>query len=85
MQTFNILIVSVAEQTGLSLALSETRRQVLSRHSPYISFYQLPHILTAFYTLPDKHCLSHSMCLYQVMMTLHFLNDVVSDTESTQK
>ena len=34
--------------------------------------------------LTDKHCLSHGMCLYQVMMTLHFLNDVVNDAESTQ-
>ena len=25
------------------------------------------------------------MCLYQVMMTLHFLNDVTNNTESTQK
>ena len=24
--------------------------------------------------LPDKRCLSHGMCLFQVMMTLHFLN-----------
>ena len=24
-------------------------------------------------------CLSHDMCLYQVIMTLHFLNDVVDD------
>ena len=22
---------------------------------------------------PDKRCLSHGMCLYQVIMTLHFL------------
>ena len=36
-------------------------------------------------TLPDKRCLSHGMCLYQVMMTLHFLNNVVNDAESTQK
>ena len=36
-------------------------------------------------TLPDKRCLSHSMCLYQVMMTVHFMNDVANDTESTQK
>ena len=35
--------------------------------------------------LPDKRCLSHGMCLYQIMMTLHFLSDVASDTESTQK
>ena len=25
------------------------------------------------------------MCLYHVMMTLHFLNDVANDTEWTQK
>ena len=36
-------------------------------------------------TLPDKHCLSRGMCLYQVMMTLHWLNDVVNDAELTQK
>ena len=35
--------------------------------------------------MPDKHCLSHGMCLYQVMMTLHFLNDDTNDAESTQK
>ena len=28
--------------------------------------------------------ISHGMCHYQVMMTLHFLNDVANDTESTQ-
>ena len=27
--------------------------------------------------LPDKHRLSHSMCLYQVMMMLHFFNDTL--------
>ena len=36
-------------------------------------------------TLPDKRCLSHGMCLYQVMMTLQFLNDVATDAESTKK
>ena len=35
--------------------------------------------------LPDKRCLSAGMCLYQVIMTLHFLNDVANDAESTQK
>ena len=24
-------------------------------------------------------------CLYQVMMTLHFLNDIINDVESTRK
>ena len=32
-----------------------------------------------------SRCLSHGMCLYQVMMTLHFLNDVANDAESAQK
>ena len=39
--------------------------------------YQIPLILTAL--LPDKHCLSHGMCLYQVVVTLHFMNDVAND------
>ena len=34
---------------------------------------------------PDKRCLSHGMCLYQVIMTLLFWNNVVNDTESTRK
>ena len=29
--------------------------------------------------------LSHGMCLYQVIMTLHVLNDIVSDVELTRK
>ena len=50
----------------------------------YIELYMNMYI----YQLPlvfDKHGLSHGMCLYQVMMTLHFLNDVANDGESTQK
>ena len=35
--------------------------------------------------LPDKRCLSHGLCLYEVVMTLYFLNDIVNDAESTQK
>ena len=31
----------------------------------------------------DKHCLSYDMFLYQVIMMLHFLNDIVKDIEST--
>ena len=34
---------------------------------------------------PDKRCLSQHMCLYQVIMKLQCLNDVVNDVESTQK
>ena len=51
-----------------------------------IGFYQSPLILTEL----SQHNLvkvSYLMAcyLYQVMMTLHFLNDVANDTESTQK
>ena len=35
--------------------------------------------------LPGKRCLSHGIGLYQVMMTLHFLNDFTNDAESIQK
>ena len=41
--------------------------------------------VTSHINCTDKRCLSHSMCLYQVMMTLHFLNNIANDTESTQK
>ena len=34
---------------------------------------------------PVYRCLSHGKCLYQVIMTLHFLNYVVRDVESTRK
>ena len=30
-------------------------------------------------SLSDVHGLSHGLCLYQVMMTLHFLDDVAND------
>ena len=55
------------------------------RNVAWNNFYHLLLILTALLMLHDKHCLSHSMCLYQVMISLHFLNDVANDTESTQK
>ena len=35
-------------------------------------------------TLPDQRCLSQGMCPYQIMVTLHFLNDVACDAESTK-
>ena len=42
-------------------------------------------MLTALFTAPDKRKLSQGMCLYSVMMTLHFMNDVANDVESMQK
>ena len=50
------------------------------------SYCQLPFIFKLQpCMLPDKRCLSHGMCLYQVMMTWHFLNGVANDSEWTQK
>ena len=49
-------------------------KQIVSYHSYYC-------IVTC---LSDKRCLSHHMCLYQFVMTLHFFNDVANDAESTQ-
>ena len=45
----------------------------------------LPNILIVLGTLPDKRFLSNSMCHYQVMMKLHFLNGFANDADSTQK
>ena len=50
-------------------------------------FYQLPLIII---NCIVARCLINVVylmicCLYQVMMTLHFLNDVANDSESTQK
>ena len=47
--------------------------------------YCLLHYFMLTALLPDKRCLSHGMCLYQVMMTLHFLNDGANDPESPQQ
>ena len=49
-------------------------------------FYQLPLIFTALFhvDLILKHCLFHSIYLYQVNMTLHFLNEV-DDAELMQR
>ena len=50
------------------------------------SFYQSPLILTELFqhTLINVSYLT-ACYLYQVMMTLHFLNDVAYDAESIQK
>ena len=52
----------------------------------YIAFYQSPLILTALFQHDLINVSYLTACyLYQVMMTLHFLNDVANDAESTQK
>ena len=49
-----------------------------------IVYYQLPHI-NCIARSPNKSCLSHDTYLCQVIMTLHFLNDVIDVVESTRK
>ena len=69
-----------------------------TRHMHTISFRQI-HTASSYYqysfSLVTSHinyifvrcirCSSHAMCLYQVMMTLHVLNNVAYDAESTQQ
>ena len=51
-----------------------------------ISIYQSPIILTELFQHNLINVSYLTACyLYQVMMTLHFLNDVANDAESTQK
>ena len=51
-----------------------------------IRIYQSPLILTELFQHNLINVSYLKACyLYQVMMTLHFLNDVANDTESTQK
>ena len=54
--------------------------------SPEIVIYQSPLILTELFQHNLINVSYLTACyLYQVMMTLHFLNDVANDAESTQK
>ena len=55
-------------------------------HTPESVIYQSPLILTELFqhNLINVSCLK-ACYLYQVMMTLYFLNDVTNDAESTQK
>ena len=51
-----------------------------------IKFYQSPLILTKLFQHNLINVSYLTACyLYQVMMTLHFLNDVANDAESKQK
>ena len=55
-------------------------------HSHDIFFYQSPLILTELFQHNLINVSYLTACyLYQVMMTLHFLNDVANDAEPTQK
>ena len=54
-----------------------------SRMISVLISYLASHISCIVARGPDKCWLSHGMCLYQVMVTLHFLNDVATGAEST--
>ena len=62
-------------------------KQVVSfKALQYNSIYQSPLILTELFQHNLINVSYLTACyLYQVMMTLHFLNDVANDAESTQK
>ena len=52
----------------------------------HMCFYQSPLILTELFQHNLINVSYLTACyLYQVMMTLHFLNDIANDAESTQK
>ena len=56
------------------------------KHGDNILIYQSPLILTELFQHNLINVSYLAACyLYQVMMTLHFLNDVANDAESTQK
>ena len=52
-----------------------------------LHLYQLPFILIALWhvDLINVAYLTACTCLYQVIKTLHFLNDIINDVELTQK
>ena len=59
---------------------------VLYQNLPYKNVYQLSLILTELFQHSLIIVSYLTACyLYQVMMTLHFLNDVANDAELTQK
>ena len=69
------------------------RRVPVTSHFKYIrpqelkfGLYQSPLILTELFQHNLINVSYRMACyLYQVMMTLHFLNDIANDPESTQK
>ena len=58
----------------------------MKERSGWKNIYQSPLILTELFQHNLINVSYLTACyLYQVMMTLHFLNDVANDAESTQK
>ena len=74
---------------SLNAKLTQTKiarkQEIQSRLGLNIDFYQSRLILTALFEHDLINVSYLTACyLYQVMMTLHFLNDVANDAESTQ-
>ena len=70
--------------------IKNTKKNTSWKNEAYVyqkkSFYQSPIILTELLQHSLINVFYLTACyLYQVMMTLHFLNDVANDFESTQK
>ena len=81
-----------ADVCVLAIELISTRERIIFfnvffiQQDTNIFFYQSPLILTELFQHDLINVSYLTACyLYQVMMTLHFLNDVADDAESTYK
>ena len=81
-------------QAGLRLCWSHTPEDRFShdeahifklRNRKKVNISVTSHINCIVAQCHDERCLSHGMCLYQLIMTLHFLNDVINDIELPPK
>ena len=73
--------VLLKDTTRLELATLDLKSNTL----PVKDIYQSPLILTELFQHNLINVSYLTVCyLYQVMMTVHFLNDVANDTKSTQ-
>ena len=69
-----------------SLGDSRSLLNLISKDTHLVfSIYRLPLILTALSYIDLINIAYLTACVYQVIMTLHFLNDVVGDVESDPK
>ena len=73
------------DQLGIFLYLKEAAYFGQNRNRKRLLGYQSPLILTELFQHDLINVSYLTACyLYQVMMTLHFLNDIAYDAESTQ-
>ena len=84
-ETSLLCIVFVAEQAGLNCSATGISWHLRNGALVCNSTDSLAHLWSVPSHILKLNCnmlLSHGMYLYQVMMTLHFLNDAVNDSES---